>query len=37
MTVLMMEKTKKVLPQMDSIKTIAMMGLPEIDTTLLFT
>jgi len=33
MTVLMMEKAKKRLPQMDSIKTIAVMGLPEMDAT----
>ena len=30
---LMMEKTKKGLPQMDSIKTIAVIVLPEIDAT----
>jgi hypothetical protein len=33
MTVLMMQKTKKGLLKMDSIKSIAVIGLPEIDST----
>ncbi len=33
MTVLIMEKTKKGLPKLDSIKSIAVIGLPEIDAT----